>query len=190
VFTFDLTEVSRQSRSHYLKSRHRVSRSALRGSFRVEVKRPGNYRRCSCFCPTVAYIMRTKPINLLEQIAEWRLEAADEDSGRYFYHINEVSVLERGERSYVIGRKGTGKTAICKYFETRIDYNRFCLKLSFKEFPFNLLYDLEDKAYTRPSQYVSLWKYFIYSSILSLMARNQNIDGEIRNKIEALYPFR
>ena len=132
--------------------------------------------------------MKAKPISLLEQIAEWRLEAADEDSGRYFYHINEVSVLERGDRSYVIGRKGIGKTAICKYFETRIDYDRFCLKLSFKEFPFNLLYDLEDKAYTRQSQYVSLWKYFIYSSILSLMARNQNISGDVRGKIEALYP--
>jgi hypothetical protein len=49
--------------------------------------------------------MKTKATNLLEQIAEWRLEAADEDSGRYFYHINEVSVLERGDRSYVIGGK-------------------------------------------------------------------------------------
>lgn len=113
--------------------------------------------------------------NILEQIAEWRLEAADEDSGRYFFSISEVTQLEKGERCYVIGRKGTGKSAICKYFETSISYNRFCLKLSFKEFPFNLLYGLEDHDYTRPSQYISLWKFFIYSSILSMMARNQNI---------------
>lgn len=126
--------------------------------------------------------------NVLEQIAEWRLEAADEDSGRYFFSTSEVDKLESGERCYVIGRKGTGKSAICKYFETRIDYNRFCLKLSFKEFPFNLLYGLEDRQYTRPSQYISLWKFFIYSSILSLMAKNHNIDAEIRSKIESIYP--
>lgn len=129
-----------------------------------------------------------RPQNLLEQIAEWRLEAADEDSGRYFFSISEVDRLESGDRCYVIGRKGTGKSAICKYFETSIDYNRFCLKLSFKEFPFNLLYGLEDKQFTRPSQYISLWKFFIYSSILSLMARNHNIDSTVRAKIDEIFP--
>ena len=128
------------------------------------------------------------PVNVLEQIAEWRLEGADEASGRSFFSTSEVDQLENGQRCYVIGRKGTGKSAICKYFETRIDYNRFCLKLSFKEFPFNLLYGLDDAQYTTPSQYISLWKFFIYSSIMSMMAKNHNIDQEIREKIESIYP--
>lgn len=125
---------------------------------------------------------------LLSEISKWKLEAADEDSARYFYHIEDVASLENGDNSIVIGRKGTGKTAICRYFETSVQYNRFSLKLSFKEFPFNLLYTLEDKNFTTPSQYISLWKYFIYNSVLKMMASNEAINPEFKRKIQKLYP--
>lgn len=126
--------------------------------------------------------------DILKEISQWKLEAADEDSARYFYHLSDVASLEDGKNSIVIGRKGTGKTAICRYFETSVDYNRFSLKLSFKEFPFNLLYSLEDKNFTTPSQYISLWKYFIYNSVLKMMASNENVNAEFKRKIEVLYP--
>lgn len=129
-----------------------------------------------------------KDQELLREISKWKLEAADEDSSRYFYHISDVVSLEDGTNSIVIGRKGTGKTAICRYFETYFKYDRFCLKLSFKEFPFNLLYSLEDKNFTTPSQYISLWKYFIYNSVLKMMATNENINSEFKEKIQKLYP--
>lgn len=125
--------------------------------------------------------------DLLGEVSKWKLEAADEDSQRYFYHLSEVESLEDGENSVVIGRKGTGKTAICRYFETEKDYDRFSLKLSFKEFPFNLLYSLEDKNFTTPSQYISLWKYFIYNSVLKLMVSNQNISSEFHDRISEYY---
>jgi hypothetical protein len=128
------------------------------------------------------------PLNILKEIEEWKLEGADEDSHRYFFHIDEIRALENGDKTYVIGRKGTGKTALCKYFETNESYDRFCVKLSFKEFPFNLLYKMSDKNYTRPSQYISLWKYFIYNSILKMMATNAKVDSETRNRLSELYP--
>ena len=124
---------------------------------------------------------------LLEEVSNWKLEAAEENSERYFFHIKEVNGLEDGENSIVIGRKGTGKTAICRYFENNIQYNRFTIKLSFKEFPFNLLYSLEDRAYTVPSQYISLWKYFIYNAVLQMMASNAAIDAQFKHNINLLY---
>jgi len=126
--------------------------------------------------------------SILKEISRWKLEAADEDSARYFYHLNDVASLEDGTNSIVIGRKGTGKTAICRYFETNIQYNRFSLKLSFKEFPFNLLYSLEDRNFTTPSQYISLWKYFIYNSVLKMMASNENINADFKSRIQKMYP--
>lgn len=87
----------------------------------------------------------------------------------------------------VIGRKGAGKTAICRYFETENTFDQFSLKLSFKEFPFNLLYALEDKSFTTPSQYISLWKYLIYNSVLTLMMKNQNVSSEFHSKMSDLY---
>lgn len=124
---------------------------------------------------------------LLREISQWKLEAADEDSHRYFYHAQEVDGLENGLNSMVIGRKGAGKTAICRYFETEKVYNQFSLKLSFKEFPFNILYALEDKSFTTPSQYISLWKYLIYNSVLTLMMKNQNVNSDFHTRMSDLY---
>tara|TARA_E500000318_G_scaffold7151_1_gene6785 strand:+ start:962 stop:2422 length:1461 start_codon:yes stop_codon:yes gene_type:complete len=125
---------------------------------------------------------------LLEEVSRWKLEAADEDSQRYFYHVDIIKSLESGENSIVIGRKGTGKTAICRYFETGTTHDRFCLKLSFKEFPFNILYKLEDNNYTTPSQYISIWKYFIYNSILKMMSTNKNLNSDFQEQLEKLFP--
>lgn len=126
--------------------------------------------------------------DLLTEVSKWKLEAADEDSARYFYHIKDVESLENGEASIVVGRKGTGKTAICRYFETNLSHDRFCLKLSFKEFPFNLLYSLEDRNFTTPSQYISIWKYFIYNSVLRLMSQNMAINENFQYRIQELFP--
>ena len=47
---------------------------------------------------------------VFNEIAEWKLEAKLEDNARYFFHVREVNQIEEGKRSYVIGRKGCGKT--------------------------------------------------------------------------------
>ena len=125
--------------------------------------------------------------SLFAEVSKWKLEAAEEESKRYFFHIEEVNSLESGENSIVIGRKGTGKTAICRYFEQNISYDRFSIKLSFKEFPFNLLYNLEDKSFTVPSQYISLWKYFIYNAVLKMMITNEKIDAKFKSTVMGLY---
>src|SRR5689334_19442903 len=50
--------------------------------------------------------------NLIEEISEWKLEAKFDDNNRYFYPWADLPSLESGKRCFVIGRKGTGKTAI------------------------------------------------------------------------------
>ncbi|MEQ2936098.1 hypothetical protein AAAX57_20400, partial [Bacteroides fragilis] len=78
--------------------------------------------------------------NLLTEIAKrWKLDAKLEDTDRYFYSQNEVDDILSGEKCYVIGRKGTGKTAISEYLLKKANF-KFSEKLSFKNFPFNELY--------------------------------------------------
>lgn len=127
-------------------------------------------------------------MTILNEISNWKLESADEDSERYFFHPDNVDLIESGERVFAIGRKGTGKTAVCNYFEGKKKYNVFSFKLSFKNFPFNELYKLKDYSYTRPSQYASLWKYIMYSFICRAMVTNPSIDANVRSKLEKLYP--
>lgn len=126
-------------------------------------------------------------MEILEEISSWKLDAKQEDSSRYFYHINFVHKLISGQKSFVIGRKGTGKTAIGKHIETQRGYNIFTKKLTFKNFPFNELYSLNNQKFPAPNQYITLWKYLIYTTIVKHMMKNENIDFEIREKLIKIY---
>ncbi len=118
----------------------------------------------------------------------WKLEAKLEDS-KYFYNLAEVSQIINGEKLFVIGRKGSGKSAICEHIVNQSGHDLFSKKLSFKNFPFNDLYHLENmRSYTEPNQYITLWKYLIYSTICQLMVSNENIDSTLRGELEKIYP--
>lgn len=125
---------------------------------------------------------------LLSIIANnWKLEAKLEES-KYFYHYNEVSTILDNKRCFIIGRKGTGKTAICNHIVNKKGYDCFSERLSFKNYPFNELYSLNNVKYTTPNQYITLWKYLIYSSVCKLMSENENIDSEVRSELLKIYP--
>lgn len=125
----------------------------------------------------------------VENIAKnWKLEAKLEDN-KYFYNFEEAQAILNAEKLFIIGRKGSGKSAICEYITNKQEHDLFSKKLSFKNFPFNELYSLENKAsYTEPNQYITLWKYLIYSTVCQLMVTNENIDSNIRNELEKIYP--
>ena len=72
-----------------------------------------------------------------EIIDNWSVEAKKENVA-YFYNINEVNSLLNGKKSFVIGRKGSGKTAIAQYLNEIRHEEVFTQKLSFKNFPFNI----------------------------------------------------
>lgn len=122
-----------------------------------------------------------------EIIENWSIEARKENSA-YFYNIKEVDIIIEGKKSYVIGRKGSGKTAIAQHLCEIQKYNVFSDKLSFKNFPFNILYALANRSeYTAPNQYISIWKYLIYSYICKKMILNENVDADIKEKLTKLY---
>jgi hypothetical protein len=126
--------------------------------------------------------------DLIEEIKEnWKLEAKSENTERYFFHVKEVEKILSGKRSYVIGRKGTGKTAISEHIANIKNYQTFSEKLSFKNFPFNDIYELKNNNYTYPNQYITIWKYIIYSFICKMMARNNNVNNEVKSLLEKLY---
>jgi hypothetical protein len=131
------------------------------------------------------------PINtdmqLVADIAAWKREAKFEDNDRYFCHVDEVDQLARGSKCFVIGRKGSGKTAICEYFSGLQKFDKFSEKLTFKNFPFNILYEHTNNQFTPPNQFISIWKYVIYSTICRLMLRNQSVDPTIRAGLSKLY---
>ncbi|NWB14388.1 hypothetical protein HX819_08245 [Pseudomonas sp. D6002] len=93
---------------------------------------------------------------LLTEISTWKREAKSENNDRYFYHVKEVDQIAKGDKYFIIGRKGSGKTAISEFFNRQSKYNVFSEKLSFKNFPFNELYSRNNKKYTAPNEFISI----------------------------------
>lgn len=127
-------------------------------------------------------------MTLLSEIGSgWHTEAKSEDSSKYFFFTSETDKILKGEANYIIGRKGTGKTAISEHITKLSKYNAFCEKLTFKNFPFNEMYGLINSSFTAPNQYITIWKYIIYRSICKKMVENQSIDSEVRQKLGVLF---
>ena len=130
---------------------------------------------------------RGKQNTVLRTISnEWKRDAIKERS-KYFYDDGEITQLTNGEKYFVIGRKGAGKTAIADYIDNITAPNVFSKKISFKNFPFNELYSYINESYTSPNQYITIWKYVIYSTVCQLFALNENIDGAISVSLKKLY---
>lgn len=124
---------------------------------------------------------------ILKNIVDtWHLEAKQESDDLFFY-IDEVNSIKKGEKCYVIGRKGMGKTAISEHLYKQKEENVFSERLSFKNFPFNLLYSLENNIYTAPNQYITIWKYLIYNAICKMMAKNNALDPSLLDALNKVY---
>lgn len=125
--------------------------------------------------------------NTLNEIKNsWNTEARQEDS-KYFYSLDIIDKVKSGKTCYIIGRKGMGKTAISEYLCKNRSNMEFSIRLSFKNFPFNYLYSMEDHEYTRPNQYISIWKYVIYNSICKLMGNNEGVDSSVTATLQRMY---
>lgn len=130
---------------------------------------------------------RGKQNSILRAISsEWKRDAIKERS-KYFYDDGEIIQLTNGEKYFVIGRKGAGKMAIADYLNNINAPNIFSKKISFKNFPFNELYSFINDNYTSPNQYITIWKYVIYSTVCTLLAQNEHIDSAISIKLKKLY---
>ncbi|PLX69582.1 MAG: hypothetical protein C0603_01250 [Denitrovibrio sp.] len=124
---------------------------------------------------------------IFEEIStKWNIEAKQEETS-YFYNTTEAKELTDGNKYFVVGRKGTGKTAIAEYLSNSLHKSSYSEKLSFKNFPFNVLYALPNTKYTAPNQYITIWKYLIYSNICKMMINNDAIDPNIVSQLKKLY---
>ncbi|MBX3532318.1 MAG: hypothetical protein KF849_17065 [Rhizobiaceae bacterium] len=78
----------------------------------------------------------------MTEISAWPIEAKEESSSGYFFHFGDVSLIEKGVKSYVIGRKGTGRQqSLSIYIEFRntIIFLAFCLSRIFHSIRYTIL---------------------------------------------------
>lgn len=100
----------------------------------------------------------------------------DTQLGNYFVKIPEYDGLKNGEFRYVIGRKGTGKTAIIEQVinEVSKEYDSNYKYLSLKNFPIQTLRGLKDKSLGDKSQFVPIWTFLILTELSKLIILDNN----------------
>ncbi len=125
---------------------------------------------------------------LLTAISNWKLEARD-DPAEYFYETGSFAEISSGDRIFVIGRKGTGKTAIAEHIQRLNGPKLKCAMQSFKNFPFNELYRFNNENFKRPNRYITIWKYVILTAICKLMESNSRVNYDARDALRKVFTF-
>ena len=98
----------------------------------------------------------------------------DKHLKNYFLDNNYWSKLINGKEFFVIGRKGTGKSAIYTWlFEHQYEKGVLIENLSFRNFPFEKLLKLSDDDFSIPNQYQSIWRNIILSEIAAQIIKDQ-----------------
>ena len=110
---------------------------------------------------------------------DWGPDEAKGDArlGEYFVEVPRYDKILSGQCRYVVGRKGTGKTAICERIRLAAaeDPCVFAHTLSLKNFPLARIRDLRDEAYHDKAQFVPVWSFLLVVEIARLVLEDCSV---------------
>lgn len=104
----------------------------------------------------------------------------------YFIDRNYWNKIIDGYRFFIIGRKGTGKSALYKWIKSTSEQTgNLCHNILFNEFPFNKLLELKDDSFFKPNQYQTICKNMILSEFANIICIDaQHIDNEYFSNLQ------
>jgi hypothetical protein len=115
---------------------------------------------------------------LLQRIPEFgRIDAESEAQlGAFFVRTDAYARIENQEHIIVVGRKGTGKTAIYKTLLERPENysNFFATGLQFRDYPWGMHQEVQDSAAAPVERYSASWKFLILVELAKLILTSAN----------------
>jgi hypothetical protein len=113
--------------------------------------------------------------------------AAEDDAVLdYFLSTNAVQRVEKGDAFLVLGRKGTGKTAIVRYL-TEGKRNPLSKALNLRGYPWNVHASRIDHGASEIEAYVSSWRYLVAVELATLVAADAK--GSVSQHAKPLKQF-
>ena len=136
----------------------------------------------------------------MQDITEWMPEfmvsaESDRDLMRYFVKTPLIKSVVRSGRWMVIGRKGTGKTALYEYLKQapKAEIDGFnTIALNFKDYPWPIQKLYREAMESEISSYQRSWRYIIVVKALARLieSRKDNLNADLKSAkklIESLY---
>ncbi|WP_157064166.1 P-loop ATPase, Sll1717 family [Methylobacterium tarhaniae] len=120
----------------------------------------------------------------LQNLSSFGDVAAEDDAVLdYFLATNVVSEIQSSRAFLVLGRKGTGKTAIVRFLtEGNKKPNNFAKSLNLRGYPWALHAKIKDRGASEIEAYVSSWRYIIFIEIASLILSHPRITHSMHAK--------
>jgi hypothetical protein len=118
----------------------------------------------------------------LRSLASFGDVAAEDDSVlKYFLSTNAVQRIQQDEAFLVLGRKGSGKTAIVRYFTESPEFLS-SRALNLRGYPWNVHASRIDRGASEAEAYVASWRYLISVEIASLALRHDPSKRNVNSK--------
>ena len=95
----------------------------------------------------------------------------------YFLDRDYWQKIVMGYKYFVIGRKGTGKSALYNWLKT-VAYNKgnICHNILFNDFPMQQLLNLSDDSFLKPNQYQTICKNMILGEFCKIIVEDSEVD--------------
>ena len=115
-------------------------------------------------------------LELLKQVNFGDIDGLyDPNINEYFIDNHYKSSILKENAYFVIGRKGTGKSALYNWLHrNQVEDGIMVSNKSFNDFPFEKLLQLSDDDFAKPNQYQSIWKNIIFSELAVLLTSDQS----------------
>lgn len=103
----------------------------------------------------------------------------DESLEHYFVEFPGYDKILSGKKHYIIGRKGTGKSAILQKVRLQCSASptHFYTDISLRDFPLTDFKSLGDRSLQDKSKYVSAWKFLLLTEIANLFMQDNSIEN-------------
>ena len=120
--------------------------------------------------------------NYINKNAEWlkNVDFGDIDGlydpniNKYFIDIEYKNAIWNSSKYFIIGRKGTGKSALYNWiYRNSFEEGKIVSNKSFSDFPFEKLLQLSDDSFSKPNQYQSIWRHIILTELAHMICMDQ-----------------
>lgn len=102
----------------------------------------------------------------------------DEALEKYFVEFPGYEEILKGGKRYIIGRKGTGKSAILQKLrlQAQAEATSFAMDISLRDFPLTDFKSIGDRSLQDKSKYVAAWKFLLLTELADLVMQDNSVE--------------
>lgn len=120
----------------------------------------------------------------LKKIDMGKNDAKLDSLEKYFYDCGHVDQIKRQNKFFIIGRKGSGKSAIACYVKKHIE-DKLCVDvISFRDIPTQLMEQFYDERFSASNKYVALWNFIISVELSKIILDSTDTAVSTREKLK------